>query len=474
LFNFNPGFQSRFDKIRIEFPPWDGRQSADALVTVIEREGKSITQQAKDALVSYFDCLSNLDNWASARDVMELIKKNLEIERAARSYALSKQKRLTEEMTIDNDKKLSITVARGNASKQAQSPPIPYELEDVTKVFKAAIASRGGSVDNLNSNSYDSEDSYGKCRTINTKRSLDIVLQSSAMDTKLLVLCVTDNENCEILGSFATKFRSIANTMDDCTFIITDDPSIKRSLNINRTPTIRIMYKNESFGDDVVTDNINVVINEIRTRCSIVNKMKLNSPPPVITQDLHHHHHPPPPPPNNPSTHSTPPLTLPLNAPVLTKQEFLFKKKVPDNESDDDKDDDDDINVWAALEEACAELGWTQKQVKSMLENETNFPPSEILTIIIRSTGCNDTTKIKRMLRPQRIKVLEQVIFSIKESERIKSDEENKVRCALEKIGKCCMGYEWIKLDKGGGYICAGGSHYCTDDEVNQQLNDMN
>jgi hypothetical protein len=30
------------------------------------------------------------------------------------------------------------------------------------------------------------------------------------------------------------------------------------------------------------------------------------------------------------------------------------------------------------------------------------------------------------------------------------------------------MGFEWIKMD--GGYRCAGGSHFCTDAEINKQM----
>ena len=462
LFSYNPGFQSRFDKIRIEFPAWTPTTSAEALVIAIEREGKTITHEAKESLISYFGCLCDLPNWASARDVMELIKKNLEIERAARSYAQSKQKRQIEEATKPSASVPSAP-ARGNAAKQAQAAPIPYELEDVTTVFTAVIASRGGNVEKVNSNSFDSAEDNNNVKTVSSKQSLNAMIKSADMDSKLLVLCATDKENCESSRRFDSKFRSIASIMNDCNFVITDDPSIRHSIKISRTPTIRIFYKNQKLGDDIVADSTDVVINEIRMRLAMVNKMTLNSPPALCSPSSYR----PPLPSSDYNPKVAPALLGPSIAPVVTKQKFLINDKTPKNGSDDEEED---INVWAALEEACSELGWSQQQVKSMLENTTDFPPSEILDIIIRSTGCTDTSKIKRMLQPQRTKVLQKVIFSIKESERLKNDKEDKVRCALMKISRCCMGFEFIKVSK--GYICAGGSHYCSDDEVNKQIND--
>ena len=142
-----------------------------------------------------------------------------------------------------------------------------------------------------------------------------------------------------------------------------------------------------------------------------------------------------------------------------------YNGKAKDNAGDGDDDDGIDFNV--ALEEAIAKLGLTIDQVKAMLEDVSNFPPPALLAEIAKSTGCTDKSKITKALLPQRAAVLDKVKKSIKERNRAKSVEEAKVQRALQAIGKCCMGFEWLKVE--GGYRCAGGSHFCTDQEINMQ-----
>ena len=48
----------------------------------------------------------------------------------------------------------------------------------------------------------------------------------------------------------------------------------------------------------------------------------------------------------------------------------------------------------------------------------------------------------------------------------IKSAEEKRKQEKLRKIGKCCMGFDWLRIE--GGYKCAGGTHFCTDEEIEQ------
>ena len=109
----------------------------------------------------------------------------------------------------------------------------------------------------------------------------------------------------------------------------------------------------------------------------------------------------------------------------------MYHQQQNRHQNDDDDESSDSFDVWAALEEACAELGWSLQEIEKMLEDTAHFPPQEILKLIMASTGCDDAGKIIKMLTPQRASVLEKVKFSIKESQRLKSAEEAKVQKAL-------------------------------------------
>ena len=115
------------------------------------------------------------------------------------------------------------------------------------------------------------------------------------------------------------------------------------------------------------------------------------------------------------------------------------------------------------------ELGWPLEKVKAMLEDEANFPPPEFLSIIQRKTGAKNPSKIKGMLQQQRGVVLEKIKISIKAAEKAKSEEEAKIQFKIKQLGRCPMGFEWIH--EGGGWRCAGGSHFCSDQELEAFMN---
>jgi DNA-binding transcriptional MerR regulator len=135
-------------------------------------------------------------------------------------------------------------------------------------------------------------------------------------------------------------------------------------------------------------------------------------------------------------------------------------------------EDDDDAEVWAALEEACRNLGLSPEQIKDMLEDEAGFPPAQVMEEVLRSlqaAGKSATSgRVKSVLNKQRAAVLDNVKRSLLESKKLNSDQEKKMQTALRAMGPCPMGFDWIK--KQGGWRCAGGSHFVTDDQLEQYM----
>jgi hypothetical protein len=77
--------------MRVQFDAWTAEQATRALVNLIVRDHKTITPEAEAALGSYFQTYADLPNWTSARDVKEILLKQMEGFRAERSFELSKQ-----------------------------------------------------------------------------------------------------------------------------------------------------------------------------------------------------------------------------------------------------------------------------------------------------------------------------------------------------------------------------------------------
>jgi hypothetical protein len=122
--NANPGLRSRFDKIRVVFPPWTGEQAAGAVVTAVEAEGKKLTMEAQSVLRQSFECMARLPSWASARDVYEKIIPAMYTKRASRLA-----------LKFLNHK--SEHVASNNQSCTIQ--PLPYEVSDVVEAFQLSL-----------------------------------------------------------------------------------------------------------------------------------------------------------------------------------------------------------------------------------------------------------------------------------------------------------------------------------------------
>jgi hypothetical protein len=70
------------------------------------------------------------------------------------------------------------------------------------------------------------------------------------------------------------------------------------------------------------------------------------------------------------------------------------------------------------------------------------------------------------MLDKQKGNFLMRIKMCIEQRKKEKSVEEARCQEALKQMGQCPLGFEWLK--EGGGWRCAGGSHFVTDNEITQ------
>jgi thiol-disulfide isomerase/thioredoxin len=150
-------------------------------------------------------------------------------------------------------------------------------------------------------------------------------------------------------------------------------------------------------------------------------------------------------------------------SPVALKQEeqqLKYEEAEPEDDDDGGGGSDDD-DIMESLEQACAELGYSPQEMENFLTSR-DFP-EELIALLTEKTG-KKAGDVRRMIVPQSAKLLQRVKLVIKQMEEAKTKEEELRQEKLRKLGKCPMNFEWIKVE--GGYRCAGGSHFCNDDEI--------
>jgi hypothetical protein len=135
-----------------------------------------------------------------------------------------------------------------------------------------------------------------------------------------------------------------------------------------------------------------------------------------------------------------------------------------DKHDEEEDDEAPEPNVWAALEQACQELGYDIEYIAQFLQ-EGGYP-QELLDKIVSITGCNDLGKIRIMLDKQKGALQTRLKLLIEQRKKEKSEEEARCQQALARMGRCPMDFEWLKED--GGWRCAGGSHYVSDADMSQ------
>jgi len=139
--NANPGLASRYNKRRVVFKPWSAEQAVDVVVAEIERDGKSITEDARLLLRDYCRDMQPLPSWGSARDVFETILPSLYSKRASRLRRDAKMRA----MTGGDEQAKAPAGSKASKRKQAQATSVtiaPYEAEDVQEGVGAILRSR--------------------------------------------------------------------------------------------------------------------------------------------------------------------------------------------------------------------------------------------------------------------------------------------------------------------------------------------
>jgi len=149
--------------------------------------------------------------------------------------------------------------------------------------------------------------------------------------------------------------------------------------------------------------------------------------------------------------------------PANPKHKVKHRIRRVDNHDEED-DEAPEPDVWAALEQACQELGYDIEYIAKFLQ-EGEYP-QELLDKIVSITGCNDLGKIRIMLDKQKGALQTRLKLLIEQRKKEKSEEEARCQLALARMGRCPMDFEWLKED--GGWRCAGGSHYVSDADMSQ------
>ena len=198
-----------------------------------------------------------------------------------------------------------------------------------------------------------------------------------------------------------------------------------------------------------------------------------------------------------------------LNVAEVVKEEREEEKeadeeegKEADREEDVYEDEDDwcmkeeeDLDpdaVWSSLDTALSEKGYTIYTTRDLLQSGSL--PADLIELVASKVS-SKPDKVKPMLLAQCPVLLPKVLLLIKdiedeidlrrlikaEMERANEEEmrvlrqrerkrqEEAIMHRVRMIGRCCMGYDWIK--QAGGYCCAGGSRYVSDSMVNTHEN---
>jgi hypothetical protein len=113
----------------------------------------------------------------------------------------------------------------------------------------------------------------------------------------------------------------------------------------------------------------------------------------------------------------------------------------------------------AQLMELCMALGYGSAETAAFCA-KGDFP-EDVVAAYMERVGEADAGKARARLRRQGPRVCALIKHLLAQQQAQKTAQEARVQEVLRAIGKCCMGFDWLR-EGDGGYRCAGGSHVCS------------
>jgi len=417
LFGVNPGFRSRFDKKRLEFPEWSADMAARATIKEVEKNGLGLSSEAKELLPVLYKQLSDLPDWGSARDVYRLILPSMYSKRSSRLGQLARLQRQEDE--VNSAKAVSggavaASVARKSrreiaAEKNKKPVAAPYEAQDVRAAFSSALKSRsGGSMDDSQVGTVSSGSTDANTAAASAQSSSDAGGQSSNKGSRVQTIgnlavynrMITQSKNdghllvvdfsaswCPPSQEMKPYFERMSRQFMQVKFAIADSdkaPDVFRKAGVQSMPTLKLFMD----GREVATKS---GFDESWLRQKIVEFSRLarqnaNNSPPALTAGDNQGLAPPPQP--------------PVKQKVRLREEV--QHKAPDMTPQQPSRD-----VWAALEEACAELGYSLEKIEEFLTSGDY--PDELLVLVMSKTGVQERSAIVDILNGQKGPFLDKV-----------------------------------------------------------------
>lgn len=430
LFDFNPGFASRFNKQNVIFPEWNAENATQCVLNLIKDDGKTIDEDAIPEMKSGFEILCQLPNWGSARDAKENIYPGLLRARSSRQNLVTRQLR--------GEAKSVVAASHSAAAKATRPPPISYSLEDVKSVFATAIGLRDQSAGT-------------NVKEITSDHDFDAY-------TRVEGLVVVDffADWCPPCREAAPIFENLSKQHGDVTFLKineinnnSDLAETKKKMKINGYPTFVFMKGGRKI------DQLDG-FNESKL-CAKIKEHSKSGKRPAFELDG-----------GNGGAKAA--------APPPPKVEVKVDKKVfppnPPGKSNVLSGLDRD-KIWAMFEQILTDKGYDLATIKDMFSTETGFPPSDILREVMDRLDINpesetDVSAILKEKRPEILIMINKSSDGSEDKEEAKcTPEEKSLKKLIPRLCNCPMGFAWRR--EGRGWRCLGGSHAVTDEQLRRE-----